>query len=283
MYSYVCITGGTGGLGKAFAAECAERGWDLLLTDVTESKLPPIAKGLSRLYGVEVLTHACDLTNPEQRAEFWHYIQDNGIQFHMLINVAGVDFEGRFRERSLDELRTIVRLNIEATLEMTRSVMEYRDPCRPLRIINVSSLASFYPMPLKAVYAASKRFLLDITRALNQEIEGDEATITALCPAGLPTTPGAIHKIQGQGWMGQVTTMNVGLVAAKTVKASLKGKPVYVPGILNQILRFLGGLVPASSLASLLKRRWSRASQQSELPSLEIIPALAEQTLGEIK
>ena len=59
MKSYVCITGAACGLGKAFAAECASRGWNLFLTDVSDGALIPLATGLERLYGVEIMP-----TNP---------------------------------------------------------------------------------------------------------------------------------------------------------------------------------------------------------------------------
>lgn len=39
MSSFVYVSGATGGLGKAFAVECASRGWDLFLTDLSSEKL----------------------------------------------------------------------------------------------------------------------------------------------------------------------------------------------------------------------------------------------------
>jgi short-subunit dehydrogenase len=263
MKSSVCITGAAGGLGKAFAAECALRGWNLFLTDLAAPLLPPLAAGISRLYGVDVQTYACDLTNTMERDSFWLRIQELGIQFHMLINVAGVEFEGLFKERSLQELRTIVRLNIEATLEMTHRVLSHRDPCRTLRIINVSSLASYYPMPLKAVYAASKRFLLDVSLALHHELCSDDVTVTVLCPAGLPTTLESITKIDAQGFMGQATTLNVGSVTTKTIDWALKGRPVYIPGWVNRLMKALSILIPPVTIAGMLKKRWLKAYKES--------------------
>ena len=69
---------------------------------------------------------------------------------------------------------------------------------KPFRLINVCSLAGFFPMPYKATYAASKRFLLDFSRALREEIKSF-GTVTALCPSGMPTTDGvyALHVCPG--------------------------------------------------------------------------------------
>ena len=74
-------------------------------------------------------------------------------------------------------------------------------------------------MPVKATYAASKRFLLDFSLALRNELREQNATVTVLCPAGLPTTEGCIAAIESQGLMGQLTTEDIGKVAHQTVEA----------------------------------------------------------------
>ncbi|MBN1427216.1 MAG: SDR family NAD(P)-dependent oxidoreductase [Anaerolineae bacterium] len=263
MKSYVLITGASGGLGKAFAAECASRGWNLFLTDLAEQPLATAATGIERLYGVEVLHHTCDLTDAASREALWQHIGRSRLSFHMLINVAGIDYEGPFDERKVDELCAIVRLNIEATVDTTRRILPFRDPARTLRIVNVSSLAGYYPMPIKAVYAASKRFLLDFSLALNQELRAGGVTVTALCPAGMPTNPICIRAIDAQGFAGWATTMNVGDVAARTVDMALAGRSVYVPGAVNQALRWLGALVPPSVIAFVINRRWRESYRKS--------------------
>jgi short-subunit dehydrogenase len=262
MRSYVLITGAGGGLGKAFAAECAARGWRLLLTDTSSAALEPLAVGLERLYDAEVVRLVGDLTDPESRRRLWETVDRRGLRLHMLINNAGTDFEGAFAERRVELLRTVLRLNVEGTLEMTRRGLERRDPTRPLRIINVSSLAAFYPMPLKATYAASKRFVLDLSLALRCEFDPRDVTVTVLCPAGLPTNPITVGSIHAQGIWGQLTTLNVGPVAATTIDRALAGRSVYVPGAFNQALHRVGSLFPAETTAAFIGRRWRSVRSQ---------------------
>lgn len=258
----VMITGATGGLGKAFAVECASRGWDLFLTDLSADLLETLAEGLRRAYRVHASSYACDLTDPTARAALLKQIDDSGLRFRLLLNVAGVDFEGLFYEQTLQHIRTIIRLNIEATLEMTHSLLAYRDPLHPFHIVNVASLAAFAPMPVKATYAASKRFLLDFSLALGEEVRELGATVTALCPAGMPTTRACIEGIEAQGWMGQITTCDVGQVAYLTIEAALKGRPVVIPGAPNRLLQSLSALAPAPLAARLIGKRWKDAHRQ---------------------
>lgn len=265
MNTWVLITGATGGLGKAFAVECASRGWDLFLTDLNQSCLETLAGSISSTYGVRVRSAACDLTNSACRTRLFEDLRLEGLRFWGLVNVAGLDYEGGFCDRSRDEIRTILRLNIEGTLEITHALLQRMDPFRTFRIINVASLAAFYPMPVKATYAASKRFLVDFSFALRDEVHDLGATVTVLCPAGMPTTLECVDAIDAQGIMGQLTTVNVGTVAYQTVEAALKGKALVIPGFLNQVLYFLGMLVPPRLVARFIGNRWRNARQKRAL------------------
>ena len=269
-HNAVMITGAAGGLGKAFAVECASRGWDLFLTDRNPEPLETLASGLCHAYGVQVAVHACDLTDTYSRARLFKRIAGDGLRFWGLINVAGMDYEGPFYEQSRQHIRTIVRLNIEGTLEMTHAIMAYRDPTLPFRIINVASLAAFYPMPVKATYAASKRFLMDFSLALRNELSEMGATVTVLCPAGMPTTRECVRAIDAQGFLGQLTTQNTGSVANLTLNAALKGDAICIPGRLNQFIQLAGSLVPTAWVVSLIGSRWksARRKQVAQMPGI---------------
>jgi short-subunit dehydrogenase len=261
MHGLWLVTGATGGLGKAFAVEGARRGWDLLLTDLDDGRLALLAAGLERTYGVEVRYHPADLTREASRAAFIDWIRAQRLRIRGLINVAGLDHEGPFMERDIAEITGILRLNIESTLTMIHGLLEFRDHASTFRIINVSSLGAYFSMPIKATYAASKRFLLDFSLALRNELKEENVSVTVLCPAGMPTNEACIEAVEAQGLMGQLTTENVGSVAHETLEAALRGRAIVIPGFLNRLIQGLGSLVPAPSVADMIGTRW-RASQQ---------------------
>jgi short-subunit dehydrogenase len=262
MKSMFFISGATGGLGKAFAVECASRGWDLFLSDLPPDKLALLSGGLENAYKITVRSQACDLTDTNSRSALLDSLRSKGLRFRGLVNVAGLDNEGMFLEKSREQIRTILRLNIEATLEVTHALLDLTDPTTPFRIITVSSLAAFFPMPVKATYAASKRFLLDFFLALRDEVNENGATVTVLCPAGMPTTEECIRAIEAQGWMGQLTTQDIGKVAAQTIEAALHGRAIVIPGLLNWLLHKLSGLLPSASLTKIIGKRWRTTHRQ---------------------
>lgn len=118
------------------------------------------------------MAKACDLTDSAGVDALMAQASRLGLTFDMLLNVAGVDFEGGFLKRKREKVMRIVALNNEGTLRITHAVLQRRTPNRRFTVVLVSSLASLFPMPLKATYAASKRFLLDFGLALAPGAQG---------------------------------------------------------------------------------------------------------------
>ena len=93
---HVLITGAAGGLGRALAVECARRGYRLFLTDRNAQALCHIQDGLCRQFGVQVTAVPCDLTDSASVDAMLDQIDRAQMQFDMLLNVAGLDYEGAF-------------------------------------------------------------------------------------------------------------------------------------------------------------------------------------------
>ena len=129
-------------------------------------------------------------------------------------------------------------------------------------VLFVSSLASMFPMPLKATYAASKRFLYDFALALREELKPENVSVMVLCPGGLATTNEAMSGIAAQGFWGSATTNKLEAIARKVVDRALKGKAVYIPGIINNALVFLGRIVPRSLVTAIVFSRFSGAQKK---------------------
>jgi len=257
MNNCALISGAAGGLGKAMALECAKRGYDLYITDISEVKLESISRGIKRQYNVDVYYKECELTDSSSVRLLWENIEKKGLFFNMLINVAGLDYEGEFMQVDTERLNHIVKVNIESVITMTHNAIKYRIPGERMTIINVSSLAAYYPMPFKAVYSASKRFLLNLSLALNQELRDQNIFVTALCPAGMPSNEEVIRSINSQGIAGRITTVNVSAIAHSCIDKALLGKKIYIPGFANVFLHFLSTLFPSSIQVSYIHRRWS--------------------------
>jgi short-subunit dehydrogenase len=56
--------------------------------------------------------------------------------------------------------------------------------------------------------------------------------------------------------MGQLTTQDIGKVAAQTVEAAQHGRISVIPGVLNQVLHLIGRLLTPANMAKIIGRRW---------------------------
>jgi hypothetical protein len=255
----VLITGASGGLGRALAGECARRGWNMLLTDLSADSLIALQTGLTRQYKTTVAVKACDLTSSVSVDQLLAFIDRHDLRFDMLLNVAGIDNEGGFLAMDQQKILDIVALDVVATLRLTHSILQRRRTGRRFYLLFVSSLASLCPMPLKATYAASKRFLLDFSIALSHELKARQVNVMALCPAGLATTPAAMQGIAAQGFWGQITTCPLETMVRHSIRRLLRGCRVFIPGSLNRTLSLLGRFVPPTAASALVHARWQTA------------------------
>ncbi|MBA4383186.1 MAG: short-chain dehydrogenase [Anaerolinea sp.] len=275
MKSYLMITGATGGLGNAFVLEAARRGYDLLLTDRTPEG-ESFAGRLAEKFNIEVIYQPCDLADEKARETLLDGLKTDGYKFWGLINVAGQDYEGAFLEKTRAQILKIVKVNILATIDVTHGVLSIRDPEQKFRLINVCSLAGFFPMPFKATYAASKGFLIDFSRAIREEIHSF-GTVTALCPAGMPTNIEDMRSMFAQGFWGLITSVNQDKVAKRTMNAALKGKAVVIPGLLNQLIQSTSSFIPLSLKVRFVAKRWKKVREKLDEASYFSVAATSKQ------
>lgn len=262
--SMAFLSGATGGLGRSMAVECASRGWDLFLTDRNAAVLEAFANSLRHAWQVRMDCFPCDMADDASREALLEAMYARGVRLHFICNIAGVDFEGAFLEKPRRQLLDILKVNDISTVDMLHGLLGLRDSARPLRIVNVCSLAAMFPMPVKATYAASKRLLLDLSLALREEWRDSGVTVTALCPAGMATNEECIRGMAVQGIMGRLTTLQIGRICAGTVDAALRGRAIYIPGVINRALAAAGAVMPRSIVARLIGWRWRRTHHASE-------------------
>jgi short-subunit dehydrogenase len=252
--SYVLITGALGGLGQELARECALRGFNLFLTDRSQDA-SQFLSSIEEDFSIQVHYHPCELTSEESRTELFDTIKRGNLKFRGLINVAGQDFEGPFLDQSRDQLLYLINLLIEAMVDLSHTILNLRDPEQRFMLINISSLAGFFPMPYKATYSAAKGFIKGFSRALREEIKSF-GNVLVVTPAGLPTTDESRRKIHAQGIWGKMTAMDTKIVARRTIDLALQERAVYVPGLLNRLLARMGMILPDTIVTDFIGKRW---------------------------
>jgi short-subunit dehydrogenase len=134
-------------------------------------------------------------------------------------------------------------------------------------VLNVASLAAFFPMPFMSIYAPSKAFLLGFSLALRQEMRGTPVSVSVLCPNGLRTRPDCTTKGAQLGVFEGLFCMDAAPVAEIALRRTLSGEAIIVPGPLNRMLAALSRLLPRTMVLSFVSAFWGRASRLKLGPS----------------
>jgi len=258
--STALVTGASSGIGSEVARELARRGQGVTLVARREQRLRDLADELAGAHGIRAETIGCDLGDPAARDALAAELAERGLEVEILVNNAGFGGFGSFvrlgRERQLD----MVRLNVEAVVDlMGRYLPPMKERGRGA-VINVASVAAFQPLPDNATYAATKAFVLSLGEAAHTELKGKGVTVTSVCPGPVRTEfmdaadmSGAEESTPGFVW----TTPEE--VAAQAVAGADRGKRVVVPGMLSQATAIVGQHAPRFAALPLARQIWRRA------------------------
>ena len=114
-------------------------------------------------------------------------------------------------------------------------------------ILNVSSSASFLPIPNFAVYAATKAYVTSFTEALRGELHGTGIHLSALCPGPVRTEFTEVARRQPTGPAPREPDLAY-VPVEEVVRAALHGieqnRPIVIPGMVMKIGMALVRLTP---------------------------------------
>lgn len=245
MKPYVLITGASGGLGKTFAFAYAKKGMNLVLTDLPNTGLEILSNFLRLNYGIKVLYRELDLSHIDNCNQLYREVKGQGITISYLINNAGVLSQGFFEEVNNRYIETQIEVNVMVPTLLSKLFLDDLKLNKPSGILNVCSMASFFNLPTKQIYGATKAYLLSFSKSLSLELEPYGITVSAVCPGGLNTTTHMCLHNSRLPWLSKQSILNPELAVDITIKAFQKGKKVIIPGKVNKFLYVLDTLLPS--------------------------------------
>ena len=202
---------------------------------------------------------ACDLADPEQRGVLVGKLLGGERKVEILVNNAGFGLTGRMYKAEPERHTEMIRLNIEAVVDL----MDRFSPGMVERgrggILNVASTAAFQPLPGMAVYSATKAFVLSMSEAAHVELADKGVVVTALCPGPVRTEFGEIASLDEfesntppRIWMDADETARIGMEGFEA------GKRVVIAGNLNRLSAAGGRHLPRWALLPMLKGLYGR-------------------------
>jgi short-subunit dehydrogenase len=236
MKKTALITGASNGIGLELAKIHASKGGDLVLVARSKSKLDELKSELEKQFGVSVYTIEKDLSATNAAQEVYDKTKEKNISVDYLINNAGFGDFGMFSETDWDKELKMINLNITTLTLFTKLYLQDMVKRGSGKIMNVASTAAFQPGPTMSVYCATKAYVLSFTEAVNNEVNDQGITITALCPGATATGFEAASGLEDSKLFKGKNLPTAKEVAVYGYRSMLKGKAVAISGMMNFIM-----------------------------------------------
>lgn len=246
------ITGASGGIGEAIAYKFASIKHNLLLVARNEQKLKALCDELMEKYQIEAQYIVADLGTAEAPKTVFDECQRRGIQVNVLINNAGMGTTGEFYKNSLQAELNMMALNNSAMVSLSHLFLPEMIKNKSGNIINVSSMAGFFPSAFMAVYSASKSFVRTFTQSLTEECRPYNVKVMLFSP-GL-TSSGFMNSKEMNNDMGKASSNSASAqtpeeVAGEMLEAFEKGKTYHISGGRNRMMIKIMSLFSQARLA----------------------------------
>lgn len=251
MKNIIMITGASSGIGMEFAFKV-----DTAFSNIDEIWL--IARREDRLREIaKVMKHRVkiipmDVTDEYAMDDLENLLDDSHVVVRMLINAAGFGYMGPFDDILIEEQLDMLLVNCEALTKMTYITLPYM--AKGSRIIQLASSAAFLPQPNFAVYAATKSYVLSLSRALHMELKDRGIYVTSVCPGPVKTEFFDIAKKYADIPMYKKLTM---ISAEKCVNAALRAsylkQDMVVPGFYMKAFLLASKYIPHGCILNFMR------------------------------
>ena len=253
MRNTALITGGSGGIGLELSKLFASDGIDLMLVARNEEKLINIKEELETKNNIEVHILPIDLSVKNSPNKIFDFTKDNDLRIEYLINNAGFGHFGYFYDNDWEKEASMINLNITSLTHLTKLFLAEMIEKNSGKILNVASTAAFQPGPLMAVYYATKAYVLHFSEAINEELDGKNITVTALCPGPTETSFQERAEMEDSKFLDIANLQTARDVAEFGYNAMQKGQSLAIPGFSNKITAFMNRILPRKTIVNMVK------------------------------
>lgn len=188
MEKNVLITGGSGGIGQAMALAFAAHGYGVAVQGCLHMQAAEATAASIRAQGGRALAVKGDVAREEDVEAFFAAAEEGLGSIHVLINNAGISWQGLLTDMSLDEWERVFAVNTRGAFLCCRRALPAMIRRKSGSIVNVSSIWGRQGASCEAAYSASKAALIGLTQALAQEEGPSGIRVNCLAP-GVISTP----------------------------------------------------------------------------------------------
>eukprot|EP01080_Neovahlkampfia_damariscottae_P004279 gene4279-7615_t len=182
--SWAVVTGATAGIGEGMAEELASKGLNIVLVSRSKNKLDRLAMDLEKDHKIATKCIAIDFSTVTQEDYSDFKKQTEGLDITVLVNNVGINtaVPELFLDITEEECESLVNVNINSTLNVTRTILPGMVSRKKGVVINLSSYTAQHPTPFLSVYSATKSFNNAFSISLKSEYQKQGIEVMSLLP-----------------------------------------------------------------------------------------------------
>ncbi|MBH0112808.1 3-oxoacyl-[acyl-carrier-protein] reductase [Novosphingobium sp. YJ-S2-02] len=186
------VTGASGGIGSAICRSLAAQGARLAISGSNPDKLRAFRDELDEhtpqhLQEVDHVAIPCNLSDPEQVEKLVPAALEALGKIDILVNNAGITRDGLVMRMKDEDWDDVIRINLESTFRLMRSVTKPMMKARFGRIINITSVVGTTGNPGQVNYCAAKGGVTAMSKSLAQELATRNVTVNCIAPGFIRT------------------------------------------------------------------------------------------------
>ena len=177
----VLITGASKGIGFVLAKHFAEKNFNVFVTARSIKSLEELSK-IPNIKGF----YPCDLT--KDCLFLYQEAKKNLGNIDILINNAGAYVCSEIEKTSDEDIKNLIKLNIEAPYKLSRLVIPDMKKRNFGRIINIGSISGIVGEAYATLYSMTKSSFIGFSKALALEVAEFGITVNTIHPGWVDTS-----------------------------------------------------------------------------------------------
>ena len=179
----ILITGGSAGIGLAFAIKFLELGNEVIVTGRRQAALDQVKSKYPKLHTIQ-----SDVADPAQIAALAARVKSDFPKLDVLMNNAGIMLYKNLKapETDLTGLMAEMNVNVGGVVGTTSALIDVLTSNKGT-VINVSSGLAFVPLPAAPIYSATKAAIHSYTQSLRFQLEETGVEVIELMPPAVKT------------------------------------------------------------------------------------------------
>jgi len=230
----ILITGGSAGIGLAFALKFLELGNEVIVTGRRKAVLDAVKAEHPKLHTIQ-----SDVGDPDEIAALAARVKRDFPNLDLLMNNAGVGVAKNLKAspNDLAGLMTEMEINVGGVVRTTAALIDLLTANHGT-VMNVSSALAFVPVPAMPIYSATKAAVHSYTQSLRFQLEGSGVEVIELMPPAVQTDMTSDFDEAG------ISTITTDELVKQAIAALRAGKQEIRPGQSN-LLALMRRLAPS--------------------------------------